>query len=70
MVSTNMDMLRGKMVEKRISPDMMAREIGIDVSTFYRKMKSDGTCFTVGQMHKIAEILCLTKGEAAAIFLW
>lgn len=69
-MSTNMDVLRGKMVEKRINAKEMAQRIGVDTSTFYRKMKSDGMSFTVGQMHKIAEVLCLTHDEAANIFLW
>ena len=69
-MSTNMDILKGKMVERRISAESMAKSIGIDVSTFYRKMKSDGSSFTVGQMHKIVEVLHLTPTEAASIFLW
>ena len=69
-MSTNMDALRGKMAERRISHEEMAKRIGVDVSTFYRKMKSDGVNFTVGQMHKIVEILGLSNEEAASIFLW
>lgn len=69
-MSTNMDVLRGKMAEKRISQEELARKIGIDSSTFYRKMKSKGTNFTVGQMHKIVEVLNLSNEEAASIFLW
>lgn len=69
-MSTNMDMLRGKMVEKKINAEDMAQRIGVDTSTFYRKMKSDGMSFTVGQMHKIAEVLDLSHAEASAIFLW
>lgn len=69
-MSTNMNILRGKMVEKQINAEEMAKKIGVDTSTFYRKMKSDGMSFTVGQMHKIAEVLCLTHDEAANIFLW
>ena len=69
-MSTNMDVLRGKMTERRISFEEMARHIGVDVSTFYRKMKSEGTNFTVGQMHKIVEVLQLTTEEASIIFLW
>ena len=69
-MSTNMDMLRDKMAEKNISNEAMAKEIGIDASTFYRKMKSCGTNFTVGQMHKIVEVLELSSKEAALIFLW
>ena len=65
-----MDVLRGKLVERRINSEEMAKKIGVDTSTFYRKMKSDGMTFTVGQMHKIAEVLNLTHDEAASIFLW
>ena len=69
-LSTNMDILRGKMLEKHMNVEEIAREIGIDTSTFYRKLKSDGMSFTVGQMHKIAEVLKLTPEEASSIFLW
>ena len=48
----------------------MAREIGVDPSTFYRKLKAEGINFTVGQMHKIVEVLHLSREEAASIFLW
>ena len=65
-----MDILRGKMLEKHMNVEEIAREIGIDTSTFYRKLKSDGMSFTVGQMHKIAEVLKLTPEEASSIFLW
>lgn len=69
-MSTDMNKLRGHMAEKNLSPEDMAREIGVDPSTFYRKIKSDGVNFTVGQMHKIVDVLDLTREEAAAIFLW
>lgn len=67
---TNMDKLRGKMAEKKITQEELAEKIGIDPSTFYRKMKTEGTSFTVGQMHKIVNVLDLSSTEAAAIFLW
>ena len=69
-MGTNMDMLRGKMAERNITIEEMARKMGVDASTFYRKMKSDGTNFTVGQMHTIVEVLELTSEEATSIFLW
>lgn len=69
-MSTNIDMLRGKMEKCRITNDEMAKRLGINPSTFYRKLKTDGTTFTVGQMHKIAEVLELEPEEATAIFLW
>lgn len=69
-MSTNMDVLRAKMLEKGITYEAMASSLGIDVSTFYRKLKAEGTTFTVGQMHRIVEILGLTNEEASSIFLW
>ena len=69
-MSTNMDILRSKMAELKLSPEDMAREIGVDASTFYRKIKTEGVNFTVGQMHKIVDVLKLTREEAASIFLW
>ena len=68
-MKTNMDALRGKMAERRISNEEMAARIGVNPSTFYRKLKTEGDSFTVGQMHKIAEVLSLTNEEATAIFL-
>lgn len=69
-MNTNMDVLRGKIAERKTSQEELATKIGIDPSTFYRKMKKDGVNFTVGQMHKIVEALELTPAEAATIFLW
>lgn len=67
-MQTNMNLLRGKMAEKRMSNEELACKIGVDPSTFYRKIKDDGITFTVGQMHKIVESLNLTNEEATAIF--
>lgn len=69
-LSTNMDILREKMARRKLSPEDMARELGVDASTFYRKIKADGVTFTVGQMHKIVDVLHLSKEEATSIFLW
>ena len=65
----NAPKLRGKIVEKGMSQEMIAKQIGIDQSTFYRKMKADGLTFSVGEMHKIVKILDLNKTEATEIFL-
>lgn len=66
----NMDLLRGKMVERKVGNEQLAEKIGIDPSTFYRKMKANGASFTIGQMHKIVAALNLTHEEASSIFLW
>lgn len=69
-MSTNMDILRGKMAEKKISVEDMAKAMGINASTFYRKMKADGSAFTVGQIHQVVNVLGLSHEEATSIFLW
>lgn len=69
-MQTNMDKLRGKMAERKVTQEELAEQIGVDPSTFYRKMKAEGVNFTVGQMHKIVAVLNLSPAEAASIFLW
>lgn len=61
--------LRGKIVECGLTHERVAKSIGIDKSTFYRKMKDDGVEFSVGEMHSLCDVLDLTKEEAVAIFL-
>lgn len=63
------DILRGKMAERRIGQEEMARKLGINYSTFYRKMRSGIHSFTAGEMQKIIEVLALTDEEAVSIFL-
>lgn len=69
-MQTNMDLLRGKMAERKVGKEELAQRIGVNASTFYRKMKDEGVSFTVGQMHKIVDALNLSHEEAAAIFLF
>lgn len=66
---TDMDKLRGKIAEKRLTQEELSERIGIDPSTFSRKMKAKGLAFTVGQMHQISDILEMTPEEAKQIFL-
>ena len=46
----------------------MAQVIGVDESTFYRKLRKNGSTFSVEQARKIAEYLNLSESEACAIF--
>ncbi|MDF2984934.1 MAG: phage repressor protein [Eubacterium sp.] len=59
--------LNGKIVERETTKEAVADEIGIDRSTFYRRLK-DGK-LRIGDMHKICDALVLTKEEAIEIFL-
>lgn len=66
---TNMDELKRKMSERNVNNEDMAKALEIDPSTFYRKLQKEGENFTVGQMHRIAEILGLNQEEVTIIFL-
>lgn len=61
--------LRGKIVERGMTQEKLAHEIDMDKSTFSRKMKSEALEFSIGDMHRIASILSLSKEEAGEIFL-
>lgn len=66
---TDIAKLKGKIVERAMTQEEVATKLGIDSSTFSRKMKAEGLSFTVEQMHKLVDILKLTPQEAVQIFL-
>ncbi|MGT2951630.1 phage repressor protein [Streptococcus cuniculi] len=59
--------LKGKIVEKNTTQEVLADEIGINRSTFYRKMKQGGT-FSVKEANDIVLSLGLSDEEALSIF--
>lgn len=63
----NVQKLRGKMVEMSISAEMLAKRIGINIGTLYRRF-SKPESFTVKEVVLIAEALQLTAQEVDAIF--
>lgn len=65
---TNVSILRGKIVECNTTQEALADSIGINRSTFYRKMKDGGKNFTVGEVEKIANILSLNSEDVMKIF--
>ncbi len=68
-MQTNMMKLRGKIAESGMKNEEFASKIGMNPSTFYRKMKANGLAFTVGQMQKMVEVLGMSTDEAKQIFL-
>ena len=61
--------LLGKIREKALTQKDVAERIGIDESTFYRKLKKNGQTFTIEEAYKISEVLDLTNQESIDIFL-
>lgn len=64
----NLNRLRGRIVEKGVTNEMVAAAAGIDLSTFYRKMNSNGEKFTIKEANAIVAFLDLSAEEATAIF--
>lgn len=60
--------LKGKIVENGLTLHDVAKALGIDDSTLYRKMKNNGISFTIGEANKLTKCLRLTKDEAMDIF--
>ena len=59
--------LKGIMVEKNINAEELAKRIGMDRATFYRRLaKSDD--FTIKEVDSIVRELGLTMSETNAIF--
>lgn len=58
--------LKAKIIEKGYTIDSISKEIGIDKSTFHRKMQKDS--FLVKEVALLKKILCLSKDEADDIF--
>lgn len=60
--------LKEKINEKNLNPTLLADSIGMNRSTFYRKLRANGETFAIGEAHRIADVLPLTHQEAIDIF--
>ncbi len=68
MKNVNVDMLKGKIIEKGMNVAKLAQKIGIDRATLYRKMENNGDTMLVRDANNIVSALNLTSEEAVAIF--
>lgn len=64
----NVNKLKGKIVENEKTIAELAEKIGLDRSTLYRKLSSDGETFTIKEANLICKELKLSKQEAMEIF--
>lgn len=65
----NIQKLKGKMAENNMNVEQIANEIGINRTTFYRKLNSGGGQFTVSEIQGIVSTLKMSPDEALNIFL-
>lgn len=64
----NIRKLKGKIVECEMNIETLAGMIGIDKSTLYRKLNSNGENFTIREADLISKALNLTYSEVNSIF--
>jgi len=64
----NINKLRGKIIEKGMTVKEVANKVGMDRSTFYRKLNNEGETFTIKEVNQIRNVLGLTVDEAVSIF--
>lgn len=64
----NVNKLKGKIVENEMNITTLAKRMGIDRATLYRKINRDGETFTIKEVNLIVKILNLTTEEAMEIF--
>lgn len=63
----NVNKLKGIMVEKNMNAEELAKRIGMDRATFYRRLaKSDD--FTIKEVDSIVKVLGLSMMETNSIF--
>ncbi len=61
--------LKAKVVEKEMNIEMLAKKLGINQSSLYRKLNNAGEKITIGEAVKIKKILDIKDEEAIDIFL-
>lgn len=68
-MQVNVNRLKGSIAASGMTQEAVANAIGIDSSTFSRKMNSNCLTFSIRQMHEIIDVLSIDQAEATAIFL-
>lgn len=64
----NIDKLKGRIVEKRYTVEKLSNEMGIDKSTFYRKLNSNGESFTLKEVCAMINLLKISDTNILKIF--
>lgn len=61
--------VKGRMVAKGLSPEYMAKQLGMDISTYYRKMKAGGNDFSVENIEVFKRELELNAEESVDLLI-
>lgn len=64
----NINKLKKEIALNNLSIEELSEKIGIDKSTFYRRLESNGKKFTIEEVIKIANVLNLDRKKVDSIF--
>ena len=64
----NIEKLKREIDKKNSSIEEISEQIGIDKSTFYRRLESKGRKFTIEEVIKISSILNVDRKKVDEIF--
>lgn len=64
----NVNKLKAKMVELGMNVDELSEKIGMDRTTFYRRLSADGQTFLIKEADAISKELGMTREEVNEIF--
>ncbi len=67
MFHVDVNKLNGKIAERNTTKEAVADAIGVNRSTFYRRLKY--STLTIRDIHKICDVLRLSGADALEIFL-
>lgn len=68
-MAINVDLLKDKLSKRGITVKGLCVHLGIDESTYYRKLSDGGNSFTIEQIQKIVDFAKLSNSDARLIFL-
>lgn len=64
----NVNKIRAKMLESDLSVEKLAKMIGMNRATLYRKLKEDGKTLSIAEATLIAKILKFSADDFNTIF--
>lgn len=64
----DIEALKATISDRGISIDVIAKDLEMDKSTFYRRLSKNGEEFTVREVAKLSEVLGLNAEASSEIF--
>lgn len=64
----NVNKFKAKVVERGFKIPEVAKKVGINASTMYRKLNTKGSTFTVREVQELSKVLNLNRDEFMSIF--